>query len=68
MKFFLFECNDKCIVILYGELGCGKMLVLVKMVVEVRNWLEDDFVFVVLRFIGIFFELFSIRLLLRSVC
>ena len=68
VKSSLLERNDKRTVILHGESGCGKTSVLAKMAVEVRNWLEDDSAFVVLRFIGTSPESSSIRLLLRSVC
>lgn len=68
VKSSLLERNDKRTVILHGESGCGKTSVLAKMAVEVRNWLEDDSAFVVLRFIGTSPESSSIRLLLISVC
>ena len=55
-------------VILHGESGCGKTSVMAKIAVEIKKWLEDVSVIVVLRFIGTSPESSSVRLLLRSVC
>lgn len=68
VKKSLLDVRNKRAVILHGESGCGKTSVMAKIAVEVRKWLEDDSVIVVLRFIGTSPESSNIRLLLRSIC
>lgn len=68
VKQSLLDYRNKRLVILHGESGCGKTSVMAKIAVEIKKWLEDESVIVVLRFIGTSPESSSVRLLLRSVC
>lgn len=68
VKQSLLDYRNQRVVILYGESGCGKTSVMAKIAVEIKKWLEDESVIVVLRFIGTSPESSSVRLLLRSVC
>ena len=68
VKQSLLDYQNHQVVILHGESGCGKTSVMAKIAVEIRKWLEDESVIVVLRFIGTSPESSSVRLLLRSIC
>lgn len=68
VKKSLLDYRNQRVVILHGESGCGKTSVMAKIAVEIKKWLEDESVIVVLRFIGTSPASSSVRLLLRSVC
>ena len=64
----LLDYRNQRMIILHGESGCGKTSLMAKIAVEIKKWLEDESIIVVLRFIGTSPESSSVRLLLRSVC
>ncbi|KAK3734688.1 hypothetical protein QZH41_002106 [Actinostola sp. cb2023] len=60
--------NDKRVVVLHGESGCGKTSLVAKVAMEVKSWFKDEPLTMVCRFIGTTPDSSSIRCLLRSVC